>query len=198
MNERPSARHRPQADVMKSYRFYLEVEEDILNGHDELGRPKEAKRRAMELVAEEFGYSGWESVLVVVRRWEKLHGAQLETWGMELEPGFSEAVRLIQNSVDTLLDACDLLDDGVKGMGVGAGGVDDFAEVLGDIREHLQLGRPRCLCPACKAVVKDCDVCEGDGWFDEVEDGTDRRLLDSEDIHVESMGVVIRLEDYRP
>ncbi len=182
---------------MKSYRFYLEVEEKAArDSGEELGRPMEAKRRAMEHVAEEFDYSSWESVLVVVRRWEAAHGAQLETWGMELDPGFSETVRLIQNSVDALLDACDLLDDGVRDWSGGA--VVGFAEVLGDIREHLQLGRPRCLCPACKAVVKDCNVCEGDGWFDEIEDGTDRRLLDSEDIHVESMGVVIRLEDYRP
>ena len=182
---------------MKTYRSYLEAEEKATPADgDWQRRPKEAKRRAMELVAVDFGYSSWESVLAVVRRWEKEHGAQLETWGMELEPGFSEAVRLIQNSVDALLDACDLLDDALTDRGRGV--VDDFVEGLGDIREHLQLGRPRCLCPACKGVVKDCDVCDGDGWFDEVEAGTDLRLLDSEDIHVESMGVVIRLEDYRP
>ena len=195
MNERVSARHRPQLEVMKAYREYLDMEEkagDELNG--EVGRAKEPKRRAMELVAVDFGYSSWESVLVVVRRWEKQHGAQLETWGMELEHKFSEAVRLIQDGNDKLLEACDFLEDGVAGLD----GREEYADIFGEIREKLQVNRPRCLCPACKGVVNDCDVCEGDGWFDEVEEGTDGRLLDSEDIHVESMGVVIRLEDYRP
>ncbi len=182
---------------MKSYRFYLEVEEKAArDSGEELGRPKEAKRRAMELVAEEFDYSSWESVLVVVRRWEAAHGAQLETWGMELEPGFSEAVRLIQNSRDALMKACDDLEDGMGA--IDSTNTEEYYEWFGSVRERIQESRPRCLCPACKAVVKDCLECEGDGWFDEVEDGTDRRLLDSEDIHVESMGVVIRLEDYRP
>ena len=195
MTERVSARRRSQADVMAAYRSYLEMEEragDELNG--EPGRPKEPRRRAMELVAVDFGYSGWNSVLVVIRRWEKEYGAQMETWGMELEPGFSEGVRLIQNSVDALLDACDLLDDGLREMD----GIGEFDEQIGCIRESLQLSRPRCLCPACKAVVKGCEACEGDGWFDEVEQGIDRRLLDPDDIHVAHLGQVIRLEDYRP
>ncbi len=195
MTDRPSARHRPQLEVMKAYREYLEMEEkagDELNG--EVGRSKEPKRRAMELVAIDFGYSGWESVLVVIRRWEKTHGAQMETWGMELDHKFSEAVRLLQNSNDELLEACDFLEDGVAAID----GREEYADIFGEIREKLQTSRPRCLCPSCKGVVKDCDVCDGDGWFDEVEHNTDGRLLDSEDIHVESMGVVIRLEDYRP
>lgn len=192
MNDRAHARARNPVDtVVKAYEKALKAEERKPDTKEEgaLGPARGAHRRACEAVAAEMGYAGFKAVWNILERHDAKHMAKLETFGMQLDPEFSRGVRLIQDSVDKLLEACDLLGDGLAAMAVKstADVGDDAIELVERVRMQLEVERPGILCPYCKGVVDDCPECEGDGWWDSLEGlgDVDPRLTDDENIHVQ-------------
>ncbi len=190
---RPSARARRNspASVMQLYERYLAEEMGAKVVHidrkQEDGRPKGARRRAVERVAEELGYSNWRSAYSAVLRWESTHCARLETFGLELDPEFSRRLRKMQDAIDLALQGCDAM-RACEGFDAGT---------TASIRQMLIGERPGYLCPWCKVIVPDCDECDGDGWFDSLAGmDIDGRLEDPKDIHVCVDGVVMTLDAY--
>jgi hypothetical protein len=193
MNDRAHARaHNPVDTVVKAYERALRAEEKRPDTKEEgaKGPAHGARRRACEAVAENMGYAGWRVVLNIIERHDAKSLAKLETFGMALDPEFSRGVRLIQDSVDKLLEACDLISDAAEiqvGVKPGEDTENDICYLMGRVRKQLEVERPGILCPFCKGVVDDCPECDGDGWWDSLEGlgEVDPRLTDDENIHVQ-------------
>lgn len=188
-----------QQDVVTRFNAYLAEEEALaVEPTGKAGRPKTARRRAMDRTAEAMGFSGYRSVETVLVRHERATAPTIETFGMELDPEFAKGILAIQATVTSALEACKLVREASESLGGLVHLDDEGGDPLEGIEEALSDNMPRILCPACKGVVPNCAYCNGDGWFDAARPGAwDPRLLDAEDIHVDSgNGAVVTLDEY--
>lgn len=195
MSNRPSARAQKTQNIVDLFELYLAEEEarEDVKSHNGSGRHLEARSRAMERVAEKVGHTNRNNIRSTIIRWEAVNYAKPDFWtfGLELDPKFSMVIRQRQNRVDEMLEACAVIEKGCKLLGWNL-------VVSSKLFTQLESERPRFLCPFCKDVVPDCERCDGDGWFDEI-DGMKcpQRLLDSEDIHVQAPdGKVVTLDEW--